>query len=280
MKIYRQKIYSNGVREYIEKRLREQIKGHKDAQKGFYNGYFDYHTTNVIGNYSPEELDKISDENNALVVPNDIDSDYRGRLCHQHVDKNQRIKLTEDVQKYMKRKGKINATEFIYGSDNNTPLANYLHEMGHANNSVGKSNLRRNISRLTENEGDLSSIKFGNRRIGDYSIFGKKLDDVVIGGKKFKDFRLGHFEDNRKDDNKSGIGTIAKRFVGNKLRVVEEENASKYAIKKMKELGCSDEEIEEARKHLSYALDNYKQQAKIGWKRALANTISPTNNNR
>lgn len=65
-----------------------------------------------------------------------------------------------------------------------------------------------------------------------------------------------------------------------KLRVVEEENASKYAIKKMKELGCSEDEIEEARKHLSYALDNYKQQAKIGWKRALANTISPTNNNR
>lgn len=143
MIILRQKIYNDdeksGIKQKIYEILRDQIDSHSKKQSKSIESFRKYQTNTNLGKYPQEKLDKISDENNALVVPNDIDSDYSNRLCHQHVDKNQRIKLSEDVQKYMKRKGKMNATEFIYGSDNNTPLSDYLHEMGHANNSVGKS---------------------------------------------------------------------------------------------------------------------------------------------
>lgn len=79
--------------------------------------------------------------------------------------------------------------------------------------------------------------------------------------------KIGNDPDNRynfqialqggKDDN-SSIREGIKRFIKGKSIVQEEKNASKYALKKLKELGASNEELQQAKNNLKDALKSYQ----------------------
>lgn len=115
------------------------------------------------------------------------------------------------------------------------------HEAGHGSNYLGENGfLKKIISNLD------SSKRFGVR------------GELAVGTRT----------------TGKGLKGISKELIGGKLMKMEEKNATKSGLKKLKESGATKEELNAAKEKLKAAGETYNMARKARLKQALANTIN------
>lgn len=74
-------------------------------------------------------------------------------------------------------------------------------------------------------------------------------------------------------DNRKGVGETLRSWIRGKSVMADEKYATKSALRNLKNLGATREEMAQAEKKLGAALKTYKASTRIPWKSALENTI-------
>lgn len=129
----------------------------------------------------------------------------------------------------------------IFNTNGKEELA---HEIGHAMNSKTK-NLKKRLTNALANSTDVRK-----------TLNNDVKDMINYGGVK-----------------RSGLGSTIGTLIRNKIIESEEKNASKNAIKLLKEKGASKDEISKAKDNLKHGLNSYKYTGRAALKSNIAQTV-------
>ena len=140
-----------------------------------------------------------------------------------------------------------------------------LHELGHVK-TRNRKGLIGKIARIADSPE--SRITMNSSLITNQV---ERMPDFMIPvGMTRKDFILAN---GAKYDTAAGLGEAIKRWAIGKAILADEKLATKSAIRDLKKLGATKEEIRAAKEGLQAGYDTYKPATKVSWKSALENKV-------